>query len=456
MASKAEFGVPATRGPRRDRTRVTFYRGVRTIGGNLIDVEYGDSHVMFDFGCAYDPGAAEQPQNLPDLVRLGLVPYLPGIFDRDIPVPGHEWHADDHAHAAVFLSHAHLDHTKMINYLDRSIPLYASNDTKAVLEAMNTHDDFDFPPYAREQGDASAPHTRPINGLPYGGVVRIGAITVTLLQVDHDAYGASGYLIDTPDRRIAYTGDIRFHGFLQDKTYAFLAAARRADMLIMEGTALSFSEPGVGEPRQEVTEEEVCERIAALVGDNAHRQITFNHYPTNLDRIRHLVHSVPRMTVLAEHEAAVYTAVTGERVYWFRGPGEPEGADEAVTLDPELEVPLDVLLGDEGSYFWQLDDATRAAHQKDLKRGGLYVHTGAAPLGPYDPSYAPFFQSFADLGIDAQRISCDGHATVEREFEIIDTVRPHVLAPVHGEHPERYRNDYGMMILPERGLVVEL
>ncbi|WP_298048339.1 MBL fold metallo-hydrolase RNA specificity domain-containing protein [uncultured Bifidobacterium sp.] len=53
-------------------------------------------------------------------------------------------------------------------------------------------------------------------------------------------------------------------------------------------------------------------------------------------------------------------------------------------------------------------------------------------------------------------MSCSGHATVEQAFEIIDAVRPRILFPVHGEHPERYFNDYGMMILPEPGLVVEL
>src|SRR5699024_12512244 len=46
---------------------------------------------------------------------------------------------------AVFLSHAHLDHSKMINYLDPAIDLYARKETKAILKELNRTGDFLLP-----------------------------------------------------------------------------------------------------------------------------------------------------------------------------------------------------------------------------------------------------------------------------------------------------------------------
>lgn len=431
----------------RDKTRITFYRGIRTIGGNLIEVSYGDSRIVFDCGCEYNPAAPKQPRDLADLISQGYVPYLPAIFDRTIDVPGHHWSADPYAHSAVFVSHAHLDHSKMLNYIDSAIPVYASQNTKRVLEAMNVNDDFDFPPYRKDCN-----HTRPIAGVEPNGVVRVGSIAVTVMPVDHDAYGASGLRVVTPDAVIAYTGDIRFHGFLEHDTRAFLQANAGADALIMEGTSISFRKPGDPVDRPETTEQQVCDRIEALVRDNPHRQITFNYYLTNIERIQHIIASSPRTVVLSAYAAFVYTSVTGDPVHYYRLNDDRDYS----ALDSTLEIPFDELLSDQDAYLWQLDDRARAAHLHDLRRNGLYVHTGAAPLGEYDPAYKPFFQGFADQDVEAVTISCSGHATVEKAFEIIDAVRPRLLFPVHGEHPERYRNDYGAMILPEPGLTVEL
>ncbi len=443
------------RGSQRKKTRITFYRGIRTIGGNLIDVEYDSSHIMFDCGCEYDPAAEKQPENLTDLVSLGYVPYLPGVFDRNIHVPGYEWRADTHEHSAVFISHCHLDHSKMVNYIDSEIPVYASEQTKAMLEAMDARDDFVFPPCGSSDGGAGAvraSHTRSINAVEFGQTVKVGDIQVTLMQVDHDAYGASGFRIATPDAVIAYTGDIRFHGFLEHATRAFMKANEGADALIIEGTSISFRKPDEPNDWPESTERSVCERIVERVSAEPDRQITFNYYLTNIERIRHLVHGVPRITVLDAYAASVYQSVTGEKVHWYR----LDDDCEYPALDETWEVPFDELAKDHGRYFWQLDQTVHDGYLNDLDADGLYIHTGAAPLGDYDPAYKPFFQRFADRGIETTTISCSGHATVEQAFEIIDAVRPRILFPVHGEHPERYFNDYGMMILPEPGLVVEL
>ena len=39
----------------KDKTVVTFHSGILTIGGTVIEVSYGNSHIFFDFGTEFRP-----------------------------------------------------------------------------------------------------------------------------------------------------------------------------------------------------------------------------------------------------------------------------------------------------------------------------------------------------------------------------------------------------------------
>ena len=63
------------------KTKITFHSGVLTIGGTIIEIEYEDSHIFFDFGSEFNPSASVQPSDLQGLLDNNLVPYLDNIFD---------------------------------------------------------------------------------------------------------------------------------------------------------------------------------------------------------------------------------------------------------------------------------------------------------------------------------------------------------------------------------------
>ena len=105
------------------KTKITFHSGVLTIGGTIIEVAYENSHIFFDFGSEYNPSLKVQPTDLQGLLDGKLVPYLNNIFDPKIPLKGYESKADNFENTAVFLSHIHLDHSKIVNYLNPEIPL---------------------------------------------------------------------------------------------------------------------------------------------------------------------------------------------------------------------------------------------------------------------------------------------------------------------------------------------
>ena len=98
------------------KTKITFHNGILTIGGTIIEVAYEDSHIFFDFGSEYNPKAPVQPTDLQGLLDEGLVPYLNNMYDPRIPLKGYESKEDSSKNTAVFLSHVHLDHSKIVNY----------------------------------------------------------------------------------------------------------------------------------------------------------------------------------------------------------------------------------------------------------------------------------------------------------------------------------------------------
>lgn len=106
------------------KTKITFHSGVLTIGGTIIEIEYEDSHIFFDFGSEFNPSASVQPSDLQGLLDNNLVPYLDNIFDTKIPLKGYKSKENKFKYTAVFLSHIHLDHSKIVNYLRPEIPLY--------------------------------------------------------------------------------------------------------------------------------------------------------------------------------------------------------------------------------------------------------------------------------------------------------------------------------------------
>ena len=421
------------------KTKITFHNGILTIGGTIIEIAYEDSRIFFDFGSEYDPASPHQPKDLQDLLDMNLVPYLDNMFDPSIELKGYESKEDKFKDTAVFLSHVHLDHSKIINYLNPSVPLYMLEGTKSLLNTLNINNDFLFP--LHNQGESNV---REINGVKENEVVQVGKIKVKVMPVDHDAYGASGLLIETPDLVISYTGDIRLHGYRKDATLNFCKESENCDVLLIEGVTVSFQElnEDARVPEDE-NEPNLIEKINNIVRENPNRQMTFNYYISNIERILNIIKTNPRTVVLDAYYSYVLKHATGYQSYYYQLDDKDYG------LDKNYEVEFEKLLQDEGSYFWQLDTLA-IEHFDRLKENGIYIHSNATPLGDFDPKYAPFVKRFEDNNIEFKLVGCSGHAYPFNLIEIIDLIKPKLLIPIHSHHPERLYNKSGDVLLPEK------
>jgi ribonuclease J len=327
---------------------VTCYGGVAEIGGNKVLLEDGDVRLLLDFGTPF--GRQERffneylrprpARGLLDLMCLGLIPPLQGIYQADLAPPG-LWERfgrsplyrdlrrnDGPALNAVFISHAHLDHNGDLSYLDPDIPVCTTRITAFVARAMQISGQSGF---ERElayvnprEWDDSQGVLRTVKGAPYRARTHVfldGPLSIAAKQqweaspakkplraaasvglndcltgqqvrfwpVDHSVPGAAAYAIRTSAGWVGYTGDIRFHGKSTTAMERFVKELAELEpvALLCEGTSIlhpAFLAGNVGD-RAPVTEEQVASNALRLVQQATGQLVVADFSPRNVERL---------------------------------------------------------------------------------------------------------------------------------------------------------------------------
>jgi ribonuclease J len=231
-----------------------FYGGVNQIGGNKILVRDSarDVSVFLDFGMNFTQNAKyfeefirpRSSNGIVDFIEMGIIPKLVGIYRRDLlEFAGMKTH-DEPSVDAVMLSHAHLDHSSHITFLDERIPVYCSETTYAIMKAIQETGRRDI---GSEIIDFKR---RPILNYRERPVERkfvmvdkkvvIDGLEIEFIPVDHSVPGAVGMIIHGSDATIAYSGDLRMHGTDGRLTREFVErlAAVKPDIFLCEGTRI--------------------------------------------------------------------------------------------------------------------------------------------------------------------------------------------------------------------------
>ncbi len=268
-----------------------------------------------------------------DLLELGLLPPLEGIYRPDLDLPERAWWERARAHPlhralrvdGLLLSHAHFDHTGCISYLDHRIPVITGLETTVIAKAMQDTQRAglnevcyvtpreikegllgtpDYRRVAHEQrpfvlldpepcgqrfrdfwsrGGSSRPiHPRAPECHPSDAEVRVGNLLVRRFPVDHSIPGAGAFAVRTSEGWVVYTGDLRLHGARADRTRAFIRAAAALEplALITEGTHPDKDEPVYEQEVYENALEAVRRSDGLVVADfgprNVERLLTFH------------------------------------------------------------------------------------------------------------------------------------------------------------------------------------
>jgi len=239
--------------------------GKNEIGGNKIIVEHKGTRILLDFGMSFGQSAKFfseflQPRKcaaLSDFFELGLLPDIKGIYRHDY-LKHMERPQENRSIDAVLLSHAHADHAQYVHFLRHDIPIYCTQATKIILQALegtgsNTCSDLvtgceAFTFYTNKKGEKSRvtskqteyAFSREYKLMQPNNKVQIGCLEVEMVPVDHSLPGACGFIIYSDEGNLVYTGDIRFHGSNAELSRNFVKKAKAVapTWLLVEGTRI--------------------------------------------------------------------------------------------------------------------------------------------------------------------------------------------------------------------------
>ena len=116
-------------------TTLTFYNGLREIGGTFVVVETDEARCMFDFGFAVmdrmdDKIAVRYNECAADYARLGVLASQDGIYDEETAKTlGLVSFENDKKKNFFVISHMHIDHMGGLGMLDQNLPVYMSEDS---------------------------------------------------------------------------------------------------------------------------------------------------------------------------------------------------------------------------------------------------------------------------------------------------------------------------------------
>lgn len=188
-------------------TDIKIYNG-NQIGGCITVISTENTKIMIDFG-----------KNLPGTEEA--------VFD---------WKSEKID--AVLFTHYHGDHIGRFKEVPHTIPLYMGKLTRQVMISIAKY-------IKDEDALKILKDDKRIHEISLANSFMVGDITVTPYMVDHSAFDAYMFLLETPEKTILHTGDFRGHGY-RGKTlisminkYIRKDGKRNVDVLITEGTMLS-------------------------------------------------------------------------------------------------------------------------------------------------------------------------------------------------------------------------
>jgi ribonuclease J len=376
-------------------------------------VEHGDARCLFDFGREHAPGRTlfslglepRQGRELGDLVAVGAAPPLEGVYAGDA------WDGRTH----LFITHMHLDHTGLIPLLGPGVPLYYP----AAMEPVRAGaDSSGYLPWRRPTG----------SGVADGETIAVGPIRVRFVAVDHDLPGATGFLIETPDASLAFTGDNRWHGLRPELTETFANTARGVDLLIQEGVSLGSVQVEGAAPL--LSEADVIAELGQALAE-APGLVIVNCYGMNRERVAGI---------------AAGCATAGRRLLM-----EPHMA--AMAGWPDVLGSTDPVRDDPRGHCLQLGfESLPRVIDLQPPTGSVWIQSGGAPMGPFDPALAVVEAWAARFGLELRTVTSSGHSYPEDIVRMVTDVHPELVLPVHSRAPEALLVPGVPSFLPQAGV----
>ncbi|MDD5006962.1 MAG: MBL fold metallo-hydrolase [Syntrophorhabdaceae bacterium] len=437
--------------------KLKIHRGTHEIGGSCVEIKDSGTRIVIDIGMPLVTREKEKFEmkafrdlSGPELVERKVLPDIKGLYEWDTvsrPIDG------------LLISHAHADHYGFMDYMRDDIRCFLSEGTHQIIELNKSF-------FGRGK-----PIKNPII-LESGKPARIKTFMVIPYLMDHSAFDALAFLIESKDRRIIYSGDFREHGRKGKAFKWFLEnAPREVDALLLEGTMVGQVD------RNMKTEPELEEELIEHIVENNAMTLVFQS-SQNIDRIvtcfkaarrtghlfvvdlytAHVLrtlkntsrspripypsHNFPELKVFFPKRLCDLLARTGKKelMYVFK--------DYKIERSEIAENPQKVVM------------LVRPSMLGDLKR--LQGIQGATVIysqwqGYFDETPMKKMMDFLkSQDVNIIQLHTSGHAGMMTLKKVVDTIRPETIIPIHTFFPEHYKKFAANVLNVEDGQEISI
>ena len=451
--------------------KLTFYGGVEEIGGNKILLEDNGTKIFLDFGMGFKRRSLyfeefltpRTANGIGDFLEMNLIPDIAGVY-RDDLLEHLGRKAEEPDIAGVVLSHAHADHANYISFLHKDIPIYCGETCKYILDAVKEQSqrtleneviDYRKRPLFRSDYK-NPPLKRTFITFRTGKKITIDSLEIEPIHTDHSLPGAYGFIVHASEGAIIYTGDLRMHGLHAEMTADFINAAKEVKpiAIITEGTRVDKEKTDESEQKVYVdSKKEIskCKNLAIVDFNfkDVDRFTTF--YKIAKDLRKKLVISFRHACFLERYhkDKKLRTPDSTDENILLLKPKRKTGTynDEdytekyikkrlkytnIITAEDIIKNPTEYMVVLNFWYFNML---------VDLKpNNGVYIHSLSEPFNEeMEISYERMHNWLNHFDLRFVQSHCSGHICGSDLKELIQSINPKTVFPIHTEHPDMFK-----------------
>lgn len=426
--------------------RFIIHRGTKEIGGSCVEIWTDNTRIVIDIGMPLvEKDGSEfdfrkyQKLSPNELINKGILPNIDGLYaNAENLIDG------------VLISHPHIDHYGFSSYVHPEMKYYLGEAAHKIIELTSI--------FTPQQNNIKHPtyfeKSKPFN---------IGDITVTPFWMDHSAFDAYAFLIETNGKTLFYSGDFRGHGRKQRvfKWFA-LNAPKNVDYLLLEGTQIERN------TKKDTTEDDIENELANIFSEKEKINLIYTS-GQNIDRLVSIYRACKKAgklfvidvyiaTVLKElskHAAIPFPSKNFDEVkvifpYFLCKRLAGENNEKLLYQFQKFKITKEQISSNKSNIVLLVRPSMKIDldHIPNIEGGNLIYSLWEGYLQKENTK--KFIDYLSNKQFKLYKVHTSGHADIETLNQMVSAIGPKKIVPIHTFSGHEYKRHFKYPLLEIR------